>query len=115
MLPSGGGYCISGSYFCALSRRQGQEPGRRPESRQSIKWSVCEQPSAGSTGRGAGGCALPRYDQKAVRISPDGALGKVIVDSDHQMQQANPEVVADAIRDVIGAHDAKHQPALRCS
>src|SRR6185369_8635024 len=40
---------------------------------------------------------------------------KVIVDSDHQMQLANPEVVADAIRDVIGAHDAKHQPALRCS
>jgi len=39
---------------------------------------------------------------------------KVIVDSDHQMQQANPEVVADAIRDVIGAHDAKRQPSLRC-
>jgi pimeloyl-ACP methyl ester carboxylesterase len=40
---------------------------------------------------------------------------KVIVDSDHQMQQANPEVVVNAIRDVIGAHDGKRQPALRCS
>jgi len=40
---------------------------------------------------------------------------KVIVDSDHQMQQANPEVVVNAIRDVIGAHDSKRQPALRCS
>lgn len=40
---------------------------------------------------------------------------KVIVDSDHQMQQANPEVVVDAIRDVIGGHDGKRQPALRCS
>jgi len=40
---------------------------------------------------------------------------KVIVDSDHQMQQANPEVVVNAIRDVIGAQDGKRQPALRCS
>jgi pimeloyl-ACP methyl ester carboxylesterase len=40
---------------------------------------------------------------------------KVIVDSDHQMQQANPEVVVNVIRDVIGAHDSKRQPALRCS
>lgn len=40
---------------------------------------------------------------------------KVIVDSDHQMQQANPEVVVNAIRDVIGARDGKRQPALRCS
>lgn len=40
---------------------------------------------------------------------------KVIVDSDHQMQQANPEVVVDAIRDVIGARDGKRQPALRCT
>lgn len=40
---------------------------------------------------------------------------KVIVDSDHQMQQANPEVVVNAIRDVIGAHDGKRQPALRCT
>ena len=40
---------------------------------------------------------------------------KVIVDSDHQMQQANPEVVIDAIRDVIGASDGKRQPALRCA
>lgn len=39
---------------------------------------------------------------------------KVIVDSDHQMQVATPEVVANAIRDVLGAHDAKYQPALRC-
>lgn len=40
---------------------------------------------------------------------------KVIVDSDHQMQQANPEVVANAIRDVIGARDGRYQPALTCS
>ncbi|MGW8391488.1 alpha/beta fold hydrolase [Pseudoduganella sp. HUAS MS19] len=40
---------------------------------------------------------------------------KVIVDSDHQMQQANPEVVVTAIRDVIGARDGKRQPALHCS
>lgn len=40
---------------------------------------------------------------------------KVIVDSDHQMQEANPEVVVNAIRDVIGAHESKRQPALRCS
>jgi pimeloyl-ACP methyl ester carboxylesterase len=40
---------------------------------------------------------------------------KVIVDSDHQMQQANPEVVVNAIRDVIGARDGKRQPALRCT
>jgi pimeloyl-ACP methyl ester carboxylesterase len=39
---------------------------------------------------------------------------KVIVDSDHQMQQANPEVVVNAIRDVIGARDGKRQPALHC-
>lgn len=40
---------------------------------------------------------------------------KVIVDSDHQMQLATPDVVISAIRDVIGAHDTKRQPALRCS
>lgn len=40
---------------------------------------------------------------------------KVIVDSDHQMQQANPEVVVNAIREVIGARDGKSQPALHCS
>ncbi len=40
---------------------------------------------------------------------------KVIVDSDHQMQQANPEVVVNAIREVIGARDGKRQPALHCS
>ncbi|KQV46606.1 MULTISPECIES: alpha/beta fold hydrolase [unclassified Duganella] len=40
---------------------------------------------------------------------------KVIVDSDHQMQQANPEVVVNAIHDVISARDSKRQPALRCT
>lgn len=40
---------------------------------------------------------------------------KVIVDSDHQMQQANPEVVVTAIRDVIGARGGKRQPASHCS
>lgn len=40
---------------------------------------------------------------------------KVIVDSDHQMHQATPEVVADAIRNVLGARDGNRQPALRCS
>ncbi|XLZ72272.1 alpha/beta hydrolase family protein [Massilia sp. SR12] len=40
---------------------------------------------------------------------------KVIVDSDHQMQVATPEVVTNAIRDVIHARDGKHQPALHCS
>lgn len=40
---------------------------------------------------------------------------KVIVDSDHQMQLATPEVVSNAIRDVIHARDDKRQPALPCS
>lgn len=39
---------------------------------------------------------------------------KVIVDSDHQMQLATPEVVTNAIRDVINARDTKRPPALRC-
>ena len=32
-----------------------------------------------------------------------GRLGKVIVDSDHRIQEANPEMVVRAIEDVVSA------------